>query len=208
MTAPVSKPPTQSPYSYSPPKDDTPKIIRWGRILLTVVLIPIGMSAFRDEYGMVPLLSGIDLAIHEFGHMLFMPFGIPILGDTMVILGGSLTQVALPLVFVWYFLYGKKEHRDLHAAMVCLWWTSMNLLSVAIYAADARAGTLMLITGATGEDDPDSHDFYNLFSQWGVLNRDTIYAGRLRALAALMFFASIVIGLWAAWKTEKKGARS
>jgi hypothetical protein len=151
------------------------------------------MSAFRDEYGMVPLLSGIDLAIHEFGHILFSPFG-----DTLTILGGSLTQVALPLVFVWYFLYGKKEHRDLHAAMICLWWTSMNLLSVAIYAADARAGKLMLITGATGEDDPDSHDFYNLFAQWGVLNRDTIYGGRLRALAALMFFASIVIGLWAA----------
>lgn len=201
MTAPVSKPPSRGPYAYTPPKDDTPKIIRWGRMLLTIVLIPVGMSAFNDEYGVVPLLSGINLAIHEFGHMLFMPFGIPILGETMVILGGSLTQVALPLVFVWYFLYGKKEHRDLHAAMICLWWASINVLSVAIYAADARARQLMLITGATGEDDPESHDFYNLFAQWGVLNRDTIYAGRLRFLAGLMFFASIVIGLYAALRT-------
>ena len=194
MTAPVSKSPTRSPYAYTPPKDDTPNVIRWARIILTVALIPIGLGAFRDEYGMVPLLSDINLAIHEFGHVLFMPFG-----ETMTILGGSLTQVLLPLVFVWYFRWGKKEHRDPHAAMICLWWTSMNVLSVAIYAADARAGQLMLITGATGEDDPGSHDFYNLFAQWGVLNRDTVYAGRLRSLAWLMFAISIGVGLWAAW---------
>src|SRR3989442_4933950 len=98
MTTPVSQPPTSEPYAYTPPKDDTPKLLRWGRILITLVLIPVGISAFKDEYAQVPLLSGIDLAIHEFGHMLFMPFGVPILGETMVILGGALTQVALPLV--------------------------------------------------------------------------------------------------------------
>jgi hypothetical protein len=32
---------------------------------------------------------------------------------------------------------GAAPTRDLHAAMVCLWWTSMNLLSVAICCADA-----------------------------------------------------------------------
>src|SRR5205085_4913438 len=128
-----------TPFAYTPPKDDTRNVIRWARIALTLVLIPLGMHAFGSEYGEVPILSGIDLAIHEFGHMLFMPFGIQFLGETMYILGGSLTQVAFPLLFVWYFLYGKKEHRDPHAAMVCLWWTSINLLDVAIYAADARA---------------------------------------------------------------------
>lgn len=178
--------------------------MRWGRILITVALIPVGLRAFGHEYGQVPLLSGINLAIHEFGHMLFQPFGIPILGDTMVILGGSLSQVMFPLIFVGYFLYGKKEHRDTHAATICLWWASMNVLSVAVYAADARARQLMLITGATGEDDPDSHDFFNLFAQWGVLNRDTIYAGRLRALAFLMFATSVVIGLWAASRSRSE----
>lgn len=192
------------PYAYTPPKDDTPKIIRWGRILLTLALIPVGISAFKSEYGQLPLLGDIDTAVHEFGHMLFMPFGIPILGETMVILGGSLTQIALPLIFVGYFMFGKKQHRDLHAAMVCLWWASLNMLSVSIYAADARARQLMLINGATGQDDDSGHDFYNLFSQWGVLNRDTIYAGRLKAFAALMFFLSIVIGLYAAWRSGRK----
>ena len=170
-----------------------------ARVLFTILLVPIGLKAFGDEYGQVPLLSGINLAIHEFGHYLFMPFG-----ETMMFLGGSLFQVLFPLVFMWYFARGpKEEHRDLHAATVCLWWAAINVLSVAIYAGDARAGKLMLLTGATGEDDPDHHDFYNVFAAWGVLNRDTVYAGRLRALAGLMFFVSIVAGLWAAWSSRR-----
>jgi hypothetical protein len=47
---------------------------------------------------------------------------------------------------------GAAPTRDLHAAMVCLWWTSMNLLSVAICCADAMAGVLMLVSGETGQE--------------------------------------------------------
>jgi hypothetical protein len=203
VTAPVARPPSRSPHSYTPPRDDTPRVLRWARIALTGLLIPVSFSAFGSEYRQVPLLSGINLAIHEFGHMLFMPFGIQIFGETGVILGGALTQVALPLVFTAYFLFGKREHRDRHAASICLWWTALNVLSVAIYAGDARARQLMLITGATGEDDPGSHDFSNLFARWGVLDRDTIYAGRMRAFAAFLCFVAVVGGLWAAYNSHR-----
>jgi len=71
----------------------------------------------------------------------------------MVILGGSLTEVAFPLLFVGYFMRKQSDgrRRDLFAAMVCLWWSGINLLSVAIYCADSRAGQLMLIDGSTGQ---------------------------------------------------------
>ena len=204
MTGPVEpRTSTKGPYAHTPPKDDTPRLLRWARMALSLALVPISVGAFRSEYGQVPLLSGINLAIHEFGHMLFMPFGIQPFGETGVILGGSLTQVLVPLVFTGYFVFGRKEHRDLHAATICFWWAAINVLSVAIYAGDARAGQLMLITGATGEDDPGSHDFYNLFARWGVLNRDLVYAGRLRALAAFMCFVSIVAGVWAAYNSGR-----
>ena len=61
----------------------------------------------------------------------------------------------------------------------------------------------MLISGATGQEDDSGHDFYNLFSQWGVLQRDTLYAGRLRAVAGVLFFISIVAGIWfALWPVK------
>jgi hypothetical protein len=58
----------------------------------------------------------------------------------MVILGGSLTEVAFPRLFVGYFFRKQSDgrRRDLFAAMVCLWWSGINLLSVAIYCADFR----------------------------------------------------------------------
>jgi hypothetical protein len=154
-------------------------------------------SAFRDELGVVPLISGIDLAIHEFGHMLFMPFGIPILGRTMVILGGSLTQVAFPLIFVGYFLQKNEDgkRRDVFAAMVCVWWAGINLLDVAIYCADSRAGQLVLLNGLTGQES-DGHDWNNLLTGWGLLEHDTVIARWMRAVAGLACAASIVAAFW------------
>jgi hypothetical protein len=171
---------------------DPASIARWARVALTVVLLLVGWKAFHDEYGYVPLLGDINLAVHEFGHILFMPFG-----DTMTILGGSLTQVLFPLVFLAYF-----SRRDPHAATVCLWWAAINVLSVAIYCADARAGELMLITGQTGQES-DAHDWNNLLTHWGLLKRDLVIAARMRAVAWLLFWTSIAGGVVMALRTPK-----
>jgi hypothetical protein len=201
MTAPGG-PPTPNPYAFKRPPDDTIGMVMWARIALTLVLLPLATSAFHSEYGYVPLIGDINLAVHEFGHMLFMPFGWAFLGQTMVVAGGAVTQIAFPAVFVAYFLFSR-THRDIHAATVALWWVAINVLDVAIYAGDARAGKLQLINGLTGQDDDSGHDFQYLFRQWGVMKKDTLYAGRLRALAAFMVFISITVGLWAAWQNAQ-----
>jgi hypothetical protein len=177
--------------------DDYPTVVRWTRALLTLALVPLGISTLRDPEAWLPLVGDINVAVHEFGHMLFMPFGIPVLGETMVILGGSLLQVVFPLIFVGYFLLSKK-HRDPHAAMICLWWASMSVAELAVYVADARARDLTLINGLTGKES-DGHDWYNLLSQWGVLTRDLIYAARMRTTAWLMFWVSTVVGMASAF---------
>jgi hypothetical protein len=177
---------------------DSPRALqKYGRLALAVVLALLAWSAFRNEYGYIPLLSDIDLAIHEFGHMLFMPFGIQFLGNTMMILGGSLTQVAFPLIFFGYFLrkHDDAPRRDVFAAMVCLWWSGINLLSVAIYCADSRAGQLMLIDGSTGQES-DGHDWNNLLTRWGLLEHDTAIARWMRAIAWLVCVTSIIVAVW------------
>src|SRR5436853_7936062 len=114
---------------------DSPRAIEsYLRLALATLIAWLTWGAFHDAYGNVPIVTDVSTAIHEFGHMLFMPFGIPILGGTMVILGGSLTEVAFPLLFVGYFLRKRENgRRDVYAAMVCLWCAAIGLLATAIY---------------------------------------------------------------------------
>ena len=193
---------TSSPVGTS----DSPRTLQsYARMALVAVLAWLAWGAFRDELGYVPLLGDIDLAIHEFGHMLFMPFGIQFLGSTMMILGGSLTQVAFPLVFFGYFMrkQGDGRRRDLFAAMVCLWWSAINLLEVAIYCADSRAGKLMLLDGLTGQES-DGHDWYNLLTRWGLLEHDTAIARWMRAIAFVVCVGSIGVAVWRALQLPRE----
>jgi hypothetical protein len=155
-----------SPFSST----DSRTIQSYLRLAFATLLAWLTWGAFHDTYGNVPIVSDVSTAIHEFGHVLFMPFGIPILGTTMVILGGSLTEVAFPLLFVVYFLRKRDDgrRRDVFAAMVCLWWSAIGLLATAIYCADSRAGKLMLLDGLTGQES-EGHDWYNLLDRWELL---------------------------------------
>jgi TRAP-type C4-dicarboxylate transport system permease small subunit len=179
--------------------DSSRTIQSYLRIAFAALLAWLTWGAFHDTYGNVPIVSDVSTAIHEFGHMLFMPFGIPMLGRTMVILGGSLTEVAFPLVFVGYFMRKREDgrRRDLFGAMVCLWWSGIGLLATAIYCADSRAGKLMLLDGLTGQES-EGHDWYNLLDRWGLLDHDTQIARWMRMIAFLMCVASLAVAAWAA----------
>jgi hypothetical protein len=195
-----SKNPTMAAASTSVgPPESTRALQSYARLGLAGLLTFLTWSAFHNEYGNVPLVTDVSTAIHEFGHMLFMPFGIPILGGTMVILGGSLTEVAFPLLFVGYFLRKREDgrRRDVFGAMVCLWWSGIGLLATAIYCADSRAGKLMLLDGLTGQES-EGHDWYNLLNGWGLLEHDTQIARWMRMIAWLMCVSSIAVGVWSA----------
>ena len=197
--------PTNASSSSVGSSDSPPNPTELRAPTLAALLAWLAWSAFRDELGYVPLLSDIDLAIHEFGHMLFMPFGIQFLGNTMMILGGSLTQVVFPLLFVGYFFRKHEDGRrlDVFAAMVCLWWSGINLLDVSIYCADSRVGELMLLDGLTGKES-DGHDWNNLLTRWGLLEHDTVIARYMRAIAWLVCVASIIVAVWSALQQTRE----
>src|SRR5437868_11646307 len=185
---------------------DSPRTIEsYLRLALAALLAWLTWVAFHDAYGNVPIVTDVSTAIHEFGHMLFMPFGLPILGRTMVILGGSLTEFAFPLLFVGYFLRKREDgpRRDVFAAMVCLWWSAIGLLATAIYCADSRAGKLMLLDGLTGQES-EGHDWYNLLNGWALLEHDTQIARWMRMIAWLMCVGSITIAVWSALQPRER----
>ena len=128
------------------------------------------------------LMDGVDLAIHETGHLVFGPFG-----EFIGFAGGTLFQLIMPLVFLGYFW----RRGDQHAASVTLWWVAQNCGNIATYAADARAQELPLVGG--GE-----HDWAYLLTSTGYLSHDQGIARAIRIAGMLLLVGSTVWGLVAA----------
>ena len=116
--------------------------------------------------------------IHEFGHVLFSPFG-----EFLMLLGGSLFQVSLPLIFGGIFL---AKNRDPFAASVMLWWSAVAVMDVAPYMYDAAHPQHVLLTGRTGET--GAHDFIDVLYDVGLLQqaRAVGYAAHAFGVAMLV----------------------
>jgi hypothetical protein len=125
-------------------------------------------------------LHSVNLPFHEFGHVLFMPFG-----RIMSILGGSLFQVLMPLGLMLLFLL---RQRDTFAASVMLWWAGQSLVDLSPYIADAPLRSLPLVGGG----DEDGHDWGNLLTMMGMLEQAHIVA-RLCFLAGVLVMAGALV---------------
>ena len=149
---------------------------------LIVAVWGIGFVLNRDTT-MVSFLHHPALAIHEGGHYLVFAWA----GEFLMVLGGSLTQCVMPLLFVAYFWHSRQRY----AACITLFWVSFNLLDTAVYIADARAMLLPLLGG-----DNSIHDWNYLLSALGWLNADGLIAGIVHALGAASYAVSIAGGVW------------
>ena len=125
-------------------------------------------------------LDDLNLAIHEAGHLVFSAFG-----DTITVLGGSLFQVIVPLVFVGYFA----RTRQRYAAAVTMAWVGVNLLNVSRYIGDARAQELPLLGGENS-----IHDWWYLLINWDLLPRDHVIARWVHFFGVVAFLSSLLAG--------------
>ena len=139
------------------------------------------MSASLIHLSMVP--------IHEFGHILFRPFG-----EFLMLLGGSLFQVGLPLVFGGIFLL---KNRDPFAAAVMLWWSAVAVMDVAPYIYDAWAPQHILLTGRTG--DTGAHDFIDTLGDLGLLHKAQPIGRGVHILGVIAMLAALAWGAYMLW---------
>jgi hypothetical protein len=126
-----------------------------------------------------------NLVFHEAGHILFSPFG-----RFMTVLGGSLTQVLVPLVCAGAFLW---QTRDPFGAAVAIWWAGENLIDVAPYINDARELKLVLLGGRTGAE-VEGHDWEYLLYAMGLAHKDHTIAAAVQAIGILIMIAALVWG--------------
>lgn len=129
----------------------------------------------RGSYG---LIDNADLVIHEAGHVLFMFFG-----KFIHALGGTLMQILLPSLIIFYFL----KNRYTIGVQAGLLWLGQNLINISVYAADARAHKLHLLGG-----NKVYHDWTYLLSQTGLLEMDA-EAGMFFFILAILTFLLLLI---------------
>jgi hypothetical protein len=132
--------------------------------------------------GWVHVLDGANLAFHEAGHPIF---GL-LLGPRIMVYGGTLGQLAFPLVVIGSFW----ARRETASFAIGLLWLAENLWNIARYMADARTRVLPLVGG--GE-----HDWTEILTRWGALQLDTTLAGIVRLVAWLGVLATLG---WLAWR--------
>jgi len=137
--------------------------------------------------------AGLNLGIHELGHVVFMP-----LGQTMGVLGGSLAQVLAPLASCLVFL----RQRDWFAISFCFLWLGASLFELARYVGDARALELPLVSPFGG--DP-IHDWHYLLAGAGLLRWDGTFAMLLRACAAASILVFLAAALWLLVQMARSG---
>ncbi len=122
-------------------------------------------------------LDNANFMIHEVGHFVFWPFG-----EFLMMLGGSLLQVLVPILFGIYFFVKKAPY----AAAFCVFWVGDNIINVGRYVADSRALQLPLFGGGR-------HDWNWLLSEMGILGQDTVIAGGLYFVGRLLLIAGLIL---------------
>ena len=171
-----------------------------GRVLFFLVIFISGIKfismPMKSNYVFDSIWHLINLPFHEFGHILFRPFG-----RLMTSLGGSIAQVLMPLICLAVFLI---KTRDTFAASFTLWWTGQNFMDLAPYVNDARSLTLPLLGGNTGRTSPYGfHDWEFILRETKLLRYDHVLANLANALGALLMICAVVWGAYILFKQYK-----
>jgi hypothetical protein len=137
------------------------------------------------------IFDGVNLAFHEMGHAAFFWLGSRILTTA----GGTIFQVGIPLAAAAYLLH---RQRDPFGATVCAFWLGTAMFGAGVYAADARAQALPLVS-PFGPVDVDSHDWTVMLLKYGLLSRDQEIGAALRSGGVLAMTMAIALGAWVLW---------
>ena len=126
-------------------------------------------------------LDGVDLLIHEAGHIVFMPFG-----EFISIAGGSILQILMTSAFVIYFL--KKD--ELYSSSFAMFWVGQNLINISVYMKDAIEMKLPLIGG-------EIHDWNFIFTHLNLLSSSKLLGSLTYFLGFIIIVLAGIVGFYA-----------
>jgi len=136
------------------------------------LLLPVAILLIINHGKFLFILDHLNLLFHEGGHGIFRIFG-----KLIYTAGGSLMQIIIPSLFIYYFLSNKKRV----GTQISLFYLAENLMSIGVYAADAKARKLPLLGG-----NKVYHDWHYLLNELGILDYD-------QAVGYLFFYSAIAV---------------
>jgi hypothetical protein len=160
----------------------------WKIILFFISAAVFLYPAFTSKQW--PILDGANLMIHEAGHTIFSP-----LGWSVNILGGSLLQLVVPIIFALYFFFSGR----FFSSSVAMFWLGQNLVNISNYINDAAVMSLPLITG-----DPSTHDWNQLFVAWNCLGKSAFVASVVYWIGMAVLLWALISGFWIIARTQAK----
>jgi len=125
------------------------------------------------------ILDYVNLIIHEGGHFFFSWFG-----NTIMILGGTLGELLVPLLCALYFFW----QRETTGFAFSIFWFFENFPYIGTYMADARTASLPLVGS-------EESDWTILFTRWGLLAQDQKIGSAMRTLG---YFGMLAVIAWLA----------
>jgi hypothetical protein len=133
----------------------------------------------------------VNLMIHEAGH-LFFAWG----GHTIMLLGGTLGELIVPLVCAAGFLF----QRQIYGCTFSVFWFFENFLYIGTYMADARTSALPLVNS-------DESDWTILFTQWNIIAYDQKIGTLFRFVGWLGMIAIMGWLVYRIFRTEQPELR-
>jgi hypothetical protein len=152
------------------------KLFLISALLLFSVLFYLSFYLISRRIVFIRFLDDINLLIHEAGHLIFRPFG-----KTLRILGGTIAQVSIPVLFLIYFL----KRSDRLGVSFSIFWVGEVFINVSYYISDAQDRALPLIGGG-------SHDWYTLLSSWNMIHLSQALGKGVFYLGSVIMVFSLV----------------
>ncbi len=147
-------------------------------VLIAAYFLDCGLHPYEYHF-----IDGVNLLFHEAGHPIFGLFG----NDFLMVMGGTLGQLIMPLVIVVYFSLTGQRYSSAVAGL----WFSENFFPISVYAKDAVAMELPLV----GNGDR-IHDWNYMLSELHMLNQDQQIGNLAHAAGLVLIGVFFLAGVW------------
>ena len=137
------------------------------------------------------VLDRVNLIAHEAGHLFFGWFG-----EFIMVLGGTIGQLFVPAALTGYFYL----RREFFSAAVTFFWVGQNFLNISVYAKDAQAMALPLVSIGGGDA---VHDWHYILTKVGLLRWDQAVGNTWYSIGVVIIVAAVICGFSCSFQQEE-----